>query len=108
MTQMIYRSFQKEMNPLLRDYISESAILNRNHDAEESANYSADHKSESTDSQIRIPRIHSFWSESDPAAPFEESIRWIVPEVNDSSLGNSGSCTSCGIAKRAVANVILQ
>ncbi|GBM23916.1 hypothetical protein AVEN_52121-1 [Araneus ventricosus] len=48
----------------------------------------------SMDSQIRfrgfitnpIPRIRSFWSESDPVVPFEESDPRIRSGVNDTSL----------------------
>ncbi|GBN70552.1 hypothetical protein AVEN_187652-1 [Araneus ventricosus] len=74
------------------------AILNRNHDAADSANpIPRIHKSESKDSQIRfrgfitnrIRRICSFWSEWDLIVPFEESDPRIRSGVNDTSLQNS-------------------
>ncbi|GBM87978.1 hypothetical protein AVEN_91932-1 [Araneus ventricosus] len=88
---MMYRSFQKETNPLpklwirISDSESESVIPNpRNHIESNS------------DSRIRFPgfimnpnpRFRSFWSESDPVVPFEDPDMRNRSGVNDISLSN--------------------
>ncbi|GBM04508.1 hypothetical protein AVEN_197909-1 [Araneus ventricosus] len=86
---MMYRSFQNETNPLpklwirISDSESESVIPNPRNQSESNS-----------DSRIRfrgfttnpIPRIRSFWSESDPVVPFEDSDPLIRSGMNDSSL----------------------
>ncbi|GBN08902.1 hypothetical protein AVEN_75462-1, partial [Araneus ventricosus] len=78
-----------ETNPLPKLWIrigdseSESVIPNPRNQSESNS-----------DSRIRfrgfitnpIPRIRSFWSESDPVVPFEDPERRIRSGVNDSSL----------------------
>ncbi|GBN63008.1 hypothetical protein AVEN_29628-1 [Araneus ventricosus] len=51
MTQMMFRSFQNETNPLLS---SEAVILNQNHGAEESVNPIPIHESDSADSFLLV------------------------------------------------------
>ncbi|GBO03974.1 hypothetical protein AVEN_121681-1 [Araneus ventricosus] len=85
----MYRSFQNETNSLpklwirISDSESESVIPNPRNQSESNS-----------DSRIRflgfimnrIPRIRSFWSESDPVVPFEDPDLQIRSGVNDSSL----------------------